>query len=189
MRAEVWLSAFRVGSTGREDRPAGVYGAAFLDYGAGSVLTYRELLVARLLDAPRRTMRITDIWVDSEVSRDGGRTLWAIPKDLAQFWLHDRARGPVSSTSLSAAVGGRPIASAQFRALSGAALLRTPYAARTSQLRQDGTEVLTSMSGSTRTAPARATWSFDDEGPLAFLAGRRPLITLRLTDVRLTFGS
>ena len=51
LTAQMWLSVFAVRDTGRPDRPAGVYGAAFVDYEEDGVLAYHELLVARLHDA------------------------------------------------------------------------------------------------------------------------------------------
>ena len=67
--------------------------------GPGSDLTYSELLVARRarstsdgagsiprLSGPlRASLEITDIWVDSPASRNGGRELWAIPKELCDL--------------------------------------------------------------------------------------------------------
>lgn len=62
MRAEAWLSLFAVRESGGDDRPSGLYGACFVDYGEGSVLTYHELLVARLVREGRSPqVRITDI--------------------------------------------------------------------------------------------------------------------------------
>ncbi len=188
MNAQMWLSLFRVSGTGRADRPDGVYGAAFVSYEEGSPLTYLELLVARLLDARARRVRITDIWVDSPTSLEGGRSLWAIPKDLAKLDVDDRRLGPTSHTEFAGHLDGREIASGQFAALPGASLVRTPFRASTSQLREDGSEVLTSMAGSSRTLPALASWEFAADGPLGFLHGRRPLVSFRLTDLRLTFG-
>lgn len=183
----MWLSLFHVRDTGREDRPPGVYGAAFVSYQEGSPLTYLELLVARLLDPRRRQVRVTDIWVDSATSMEGGRSLWAIPKDLAKLDVDDRRLGPTSYTELSADLDGQPVASARFAGLPGASLLRTPFAAATSQLR-DGAEVVTPMTGSARTFPALASWEVDPDGPIGFLHGRRPVASFRLTDLRLTFG-
>jgi len=125
LTAQMWLSVFAVRDSGRPDRPAGVYGAAFVDYQEDGVLAYHELLVARLHDAARRRVRITDIWVDSVVSRDGGRALWAIPKQLADLPLRTSGRG---------------------------------------------------------------TWRFDPAGPLAFLHGRRPVVSFLVRDARLRFG-
>ena len=187
LSAQIWLSVFRVRDTGREDRPAGTYGAAFISYG-GPTLTYRELLVARLVDARSRQVRISDIWVDSVESRDGGRVLWAIPKELARLDLEETRVGPSAHTSFSAHVDGVEVASAQFASAPGAAVVRAPFAATTSQLRDNGAEVLTSMRGTARGLPAWATWDFAPDGPLAYLHGRRPTISFRLSDVRMTFG-
>lgn len=188
MNAQMWLSVFRVRDTGRGDRPPGVYGAAFVSYEEGSPLTYLELVCARLLDARRRRVRISDIWVDSQTSLEGGRALWAIPKDLAKLEVDDRRVGPASHTTLAGHVEGRPVATAEFVGLPGASLVRAPFAASTSQVRpESGAEVVTSMTGSARTLPALATWDFDPGGPLGFLHGRRPLASFRLSDVRLTF--
>lgn len=184
----MWLSVFRVPDTGRPDRPDGMYGAAFVSYEEGSPLTYLELLVARLVDAKARKVRITDIWVDSAESLAGGRALWAIPKDLAKLELDDRRLGPTSHTEFSGHVDGRTIAAGQFAALPGASLVRAPFHASTSQLRDGGSEVVTSMTGSSKTFPALATWEFAADGPLGFLHGRRPVASFRLTDLRLTFG-
>jgi acetoacetate decarboxylase len=193
MHAQMWLSLFRVRDSGRADRPDGVYGAAFVAYEQGSPLTYLELLVARLLDARARRVRITDIWVDSPESRAGGRSLWANPKDLAGLDLDDRGLGPTSHTEFAGRVDGQEIASGAFASRPGAALLRTPFRATTSQLRPGvaggaGAEVVTPMAGSARTLPALGSWEFAADGPLAFLHGRAPLASFRLSDVRLRFG-
>ena len=193
MNAQMWLSLFRVRATGRADRPDGLYGAAFVSYEDGSPLTYLELLVARMVDLRSRKVRITDIWVDSEESLAGGRSLWAIPKDLAKLELDDRRLGPTSHTEFTGHADGRDIASGQFAALPGASLLRAPFHASTSQLRDDpstgpGHEVVTSMTGSSKTFPALASWDFAADGPLGFLHDRRPVASFRLTDLRLTFG-
>ena len=191
LSAQMWLSVFRLGPAAGADpeHPPGVYGAAFVSYEEPGPLTYRELLVARLLDGRHRRVRITDIWVDSVASRDGGRVLWAIPKELAELDLEETRVGPTAHTSFAARVRGTAVASGQFAAAPGAALVRTPFGATTSQLR-DGTgpEVVTPLRGSARTLPALGTWDFAADGPLAFLHGRRPLVSFRLSDVRLRFG-
>ena len=88
MHGQLWLSLFRVREGDHPDRPAGVYGAALVSYEQPSPLTYSELLVARPVE---KKVTITDIWVDSADSRDGGRELWAIPKDLCDFRLRTPA--------------------------------------------------------------------------------------------------
>jgi hypothetical protein len=188
LAAEVWLSVFVLRSTERGDRPAGVYGAAFVDYREGGVLAYHELLVARLHDGPARQIRITDIWVDSPESLAGGRALWAIPKQLADLPLRSLSVGPVSRTAFSAVASGQQVAGGAFTSLPGAALVRAPFALRTSQERPDGSLVVTRFAGSARALPCRAAWRFDPQGPLAFLHDRRPVLSLRLSDARVSFG-
>lgn len=184
----MWLSLFPV-RTGTPDRPAGFYGAAFVDYRDGGVLTYRELLVARLVrdDALLPRVQVTDIWVDSEPSRDGGRSLWAIPKDLAELHVLDRSQGPATRTSCDANVTGSPVAAARF---TGARVpsLRTPFRFSVAQEREDGTRVVTPVSGSSRNLPVLGRWDFGADGPLAWLHGRTPVASFRLGDFRLTFG-
>ena len=189
MLAQMWLSVFVLRSSPRPDRPAGVYGAAYVDYQDGSPLTYHELLVARPVRAGGRPgVRITDIWVDSAESRAGGRALWAIPKELADLPLQDQQAGPLSRTTFSGYAHGQRIATGRFTAAPGAALLRTPFSSVTSQQREDGSVVVTPMRGSARSLPCLGSWDFDAQGPLGFLHGRRPVASFRLTDLRLTFG-
>lgn len=188
MRAQMWLSVFRVADTGRADRPPGVHGVAFVAYERGSTLTYNELLVARLVDARHRVATLADVWVDSVTSRDAGRALWAIPKRLADLEVDDRGLGPAAHTDLSARVEGRPVATGEFASLPGAAVVRAPAGVTLSQHHADGAEVRTPVRGSGRSLPALATWDFAADGPLGYLAGRRPLVSFRLSDVRLTVG-
>jgi hypothetical protein len=186
--AQAWLSVFVLRS-GAGERPAGVYGVAFVDYQDGGILTYHELLVARLLrQGPSLRLRITDIWVDSPASRAGGRALWAIPKELADLPLEERVRGPVRRTTVSGVADGQLLATGTFTSVPGAAIARTPYAVSASQVREDGAPVVTPMRGSARPVPCRAAWRFAEDGPLGYLHGRRPVLSLRLCDVRLRFG-
>ena len=110
MHGQLWLSLFRVREGDHSEREPGVYGAALVSYEQPSPLTYSELLVARQVKAAGgRRVNITDIWVDSADSRDGGRDLWAIPKGLCDFrrtTTGDRVQRTAWSTSLD----GVPIA-------------------------------------------------------------------------------
>ncbi len=171
LRGDLLLSLWRVGR--------GVVGTAFVDYQPGGVLTYRELLAARpVLAGPVPTVRITEIWVDSEASCDGGRALWAIPKELADF--------TAEADAWTAVVDGRQIASARFQR--GRSLpFRTPVRLQTSQPRGPDT-VVAPVRGTARVHRAGATWTFDADGPLKSLAGRRPFASVVLADFRLTFG-
>ncbi len=193
LHGQLWVSLFRVRAGDHADRPAGLYGVALVSYEDPSPLVYSELLVARR--RARTKAHITDIWVDSADSRDGGRELWAIPKDLCELDRRDRGRATgrgVQRTSWTASLQGRRIADAAFTDLSRVAP-RTPFRGGTWQQRQaehpDVGEVVTaSLSGSARTLPCRSSWVFDDEGPLAWLAGKRPLASFRMADFQMSFG-
>jgi acetoacetate decarboxylase len=180
----MWLSVFPIRSA-TQGRPPGVYTAAFVDYQEGSVLSYRELLVARLVrDGRVPRIRLTDMWVDSESSRRGGRSLWAMPKELADLRWSEQRLGPTAQASGDAGVGGAPIAAARFTAVRAPAL-RTPLRLSTTQEREDGTMVVASATGSARSTPCLGSWDFTADGPLGWLRGRRPVLSLRLADLRI----
>jgi acetoacetate decarboxylase len=189
LKAQMWLSLFVVRDSGREDRPAGLYGAAFVDYEDGGALTYHELLVARLLrDGRAPRVRVTDIWVDSPESLAGGRSLWALPKQLADLPLRSSGWGVATRTSFSGVADGQHLATGTFTAVPRAAIVRTPFSTSTSQERPDGSVLVTPFGGSARSLPCRGRWRFDPDGPLAFLHDRRPFLSFRLRDVDLRFG-
>ncbi|MDN5895838.1 MAG: acetoacetate decarboxylase family protein, partial [Nocardioides sp.] len=113
MYGDLWLSLFRVADD--PGRPPGVVGVAWVIYRDPSPLTYHELLVARPRSEvgqgwERGTVTISDIWVDSPASHDGGRELWAIPKDLCDFTMESSQAGPLRRTSWQAAQGSSAIA-------------------------------------------------------------------------------
>ncbi len=191
MHVSVWLVP-RATNTSRS-MPAGtrrlfvagreVVGTAWVDYQPGGVLTYRELLAATLIrDGGWPLSTITGIWVDSMPSRDGGRALWAIPKDLAEFTFD--GSGDVSA---AAHIDGRPIASASVRRgvrLPG----RWPIRFRVVQDR-NGQPQTTRVRGTARIRIGRSDWRIAPDGPLAYLRGLRPRVTVTLADFRMTFGS
>jgi hypothetical protein len=145
--------------------------------------------VARLLGVGRSPrVRVTDIWVDSAESMAGGRTLWALPKQLADLPLQETSLGVPGRTSFSGVAEGRLLAAATFTALPAAAVVRLPFGLTTSQVRDDGSPLVTSAAGSGRPAPCHGSWRFPADGPLAFLHRRRPLLSVVLRDVRLRFG-
>jgi hypothetical protein len=159
-------------------------GTAWVDYQPGGVLTYRELLVATLVrDGVRPRTTITGIWVDSVPSRDGGRALWAIPKDLARIEF-DAGAGDFGA---EAHIDARPIASASVGRgvrLPG----RWPVRFRVAQDR-DGQPQTTRVRATARIQIGRSDWRFAPDGPLAYLRGLRPRVTVTLADFRMTFGS
>ncbi len=197
MRGQGWLSLFRV--RGVERRPDGTYVAAFVSYEAPSPLTYSELLVARVLD--RRQVEITDIWVDSVPSRDGGRALWAIPKDLCDFTLEHRHTGVVSRATWSASTD-RLIAGAVFTDLSrvsprlpfpGIGTRQPPLPDATSDTGvpdvDDSAPVTAVLRGSARAMACRGTWDLAPTGPLGWLRGQRQLASFRMADFKMLFGA
>ncbi|GAB3663577.1 acetoacetate decarboxylase family protein [Nocardioides korecus] len=188
LHGQLWLSLFTVrpGSDPvHPDRPGGVYGVALVSYEDPSPLVYSELLVARPV---RAQAQITDIWVDSPASRDGGRDLWAIPKDLATFRRGDRP-GPADRTTWDVAVRGRHSLAARFTDVSRHAPVRTPFAFSTRQVREDGEVVVTGVTGTGRVLPCRSRWDVDPTGPLGWLAGARPRGSVRVADFAMTFGT
>jgi hypothetical protein len=166
-------------------------GAAWVRYEPGGVLDYQELLAAVLVHEGRRPrVSITDIWVDSVASRDGGRALWGIPKDLAELTLRETGAGKTIAAAYTGPEPGdvpAPIGAASLR--SGMRLPgRWPTALSVAQDRA-GQIKRTSVRGRTGLRLGGATWRVDANGPLGYLAGRRPLLSVTLTDFRLRFGA
>lgn len=78
--------------------PGRTLGGLFLArYGSGSDLEYSELMVIAGLATigHSRGMWVSHIYVDSDESRAGGREIWGLPKELAEFEWPDRAAGTV----------------------------------------------------------------------------------------------
>lgn len=184
MHGQLWLSLFRVRAGDHPDRPAGVHGVALVRYEEPSPLTYGELLVAH---PHGRSVSITDIWVDSPASMQGGRDLWAIPKDLCEFSQRTDTSGPVTRTTWTTTLDGRPIASAWFSDVSRFAP-RVPFRGSTWQRRESGEEVTAALTGSSKALPCKGSWSFDPTGPLGWLHGKRPIASFRQADFRMSFG-
>ena len=190
LKGSLWVSLFKVTHGVNEQRPAGIYGAAFVSYEEGP-LTYSELLVARPLSTEKhgRRVNITDIWVDSPESVAGGRELWAIPKGLCDFTLDASYRGPLSTTDWSARVGSSPIASATFSDI-GKLAPRLPFRTGSWQARlpEGGGAKLATMKGTAKMLPCRGRWDFAADGPLGWLRGARPLLSARMTRFNMSFG-
>lgn len=160
-----------------------VVGVAWVRYEPGGTLHYRELLSSVLvLDRGRPRVSITEIWVDSAASRDGGRAMWGIPKDLA-----DLAVDPADERTVRvSAVAGRPIASGVVRTrrtLPG----RLPVAFSVVQALGE-TVRRTPVRGRAGLRATAAAWRSDPAGPLGYLAGRKPIGTVGVADFALTFG-
>ncbi|MEO9134446.1 MAG: acetoacetate decarboxylase family protein [Jatrophihabitantaceae bacterium] len=85
-----------------------IVGTAWVTYGPGGVLEYNELMATVLVRRGRHLRpTITHIWVDSAASREGGRALWGIPKELAEF--------TVDGVRFAAVDGDGPIAKGTVR--------------------------------------------------------------------------
>jgi hypothetical protein len=164
-----------------------VVGTAWVRYESGGVLDYRELLSAVLVRVGARPgVSIVDIWVDSAASRAGGRELWGIPKELAAFEFYDAPQQPSAFTAAATTAGGVPVAEARISA--GARLPgRWPFRFSVTQA-LDGRVVSTPVRGRAGLRFGAARWRPNPDGPLSYLAGRRPRLTLWLTDFRLVFG-
>ncbi|WP_244214947.1 acetoacetate decarboxylase family protein [Amycolatopsis thermalba] len=243
--------------------------AAWVDYRPPGVLSYRELMVTVVVRGGL-TVTIPHIPVGSPASLAGGRALWHIPKELAEFTLTDgpeftaearvggdaaageapaggdpvarpegSAEGPAGGDpvarpesagaaragaegpaggdllagpeasgetpaggepvagrpSAEAGAGGDPeaagaapargdlLAAAGFRARR-VLPVRVPLAFSVLQRgpRRSGVRV------AARLGVARSVWRVGAGGPLAFLAGRRPLVSLVARDFRMRFG-
>lgn len=180
MHGQLWLSLFRVRGT--------TWGVGLVNYEDPSPLTYSELLVARAVKDPVNGVSISQIWVDSPDSRAGGRELWAIPKELCDFTFESSRTGPLTSASWSASAGRRPIVEASFKDTSSLAL-RLPFKGATWQPGLDGgPDRTSSLTGSARSLPCLGTWTFAADGPLDWLRGARPLMSVRMRDFRMSFG-
>ncbi|GLZ44698.1 acetoacetate decarboxylase [Actinomycetospora sp. NBRC 106375] len=157
-------------------------GAAWVDYAPGGAMSYRELLVAVAGRVGVRVRpHIVAIWVDSPASRDGGRELWGIPKGLASFVGFDEG-----APSMTVEGAERPAARARLRR--GPVLPGRPRTAFTLAQDLDGRRRESPVSSRAGLGSLHADWTFDVEGPLQFLAGRRPVVSATLHDFAMLFG-
>lgn len=189
LRGQMHLTAWRVPAASLPRLSAGleplrVGGAlavtAWAIYEPGGVLSYRELLVAVLAHRGMRPLvTITNIWVDSVPSLHGGRELWGIPKQRASFHI-DRA------TCDAVDDHGEPIASAAVQSL-GALPGRWRAGATVAQQRT-GKLVFIPVRATSGIRLIRISWEFAAGGPLAWLAGARPICSASLRNFTVRFG-
>lgn len=157
----------------------GVVGAAWVSYEPGGVLSYREIMATLLVRRGRRLLpTIVRIWVDSEASRDGGRALWGIPKELARFTVEgsfhaaEDDKGPIAVAVL------RPRRALPWRLPVRFAVVQW----------LDGRAKVSPVRSTALLAPTTVTFDADPSGPLGFLAGHRPFASFSLRDFRMSFG-
>lgn len=157
-----------------------VVGVASVRYVPGGVLAYDELLVAiPTLGAGGAAVTIPQIWVNSDASRRGGRELWGIPKELADF----SRSGSVTTMS----VDGRDVMSVRARRgsplLPGMRQIPLPVLQVLDGVRtRSVNRVISKVSG------LRTSWRFAADGPLGYLRGRRPIMNIALHDGSVVFG-
>ncbi|WP_210504141.1 acetoacetate decarboxylase family protein [Nocardioides xinjiangensis] len=192
LHGQLWLSLFGVGRGGAPGRPPGVCAVALVRYEAPGVLTYDELLVSRPVARPVRGVTVDQIWVDSAASMLGGRELWAIPKELAAFDAGVRRSRLVDRAAWRVTHQGAPVLQARFEDASRFAP-RLPFRGTVWQPGLVGEPGLDGprsarLSGSARALPCRGRWHFAGDGPLGWLAGHRPWLSVRLTDFALEVG-
>lgn len=154
----------------------GIVGAAFFVYEVPSPLTYNELMATVLVrEGWRLRVSITHIWVDSEASRDGGRELWGIPKELAEFEIAPRHSYTARGIGSLAVRRARPMP------------WRLSVVFRIAQQRA-GALLVSPVRGRLRPGRVRGRWTFAEDGPLDFLGGRSPLLTIAARPFHLFFG-
>lgn len=153
----------------------------------GGTVIYDELAVVvpvRGQGMLAATGTVVDIWVDDPVSCAGGRRLWSIPKQMAEF-----------ETAGSADRGGF---TGEMR-LAGTQAARVEFEPRfevPGRPSLGGFVVQPGENGPVRTrcrvvgkmTKGSAEWDFAESGPLGFLAGRRPMFSARIQELDATFG-
>jgi hypothetical protein len=158
-----------------------VVATGFVDYQPGGLLPYHEFLAAPLVHKGATVgLSITDIWVDSPASKAGGRELWGIPKELADFEItHAPAFHGV------ARVEGEAVAEA--RVAPRRAGLRLPFPLPgTIWQTLDATLARTPLRATGKVHLAQGNWRVG--GPLAWLRPYRPFLTIAAVDFGLRFG-
>lgn len=159
---------------------------AFAQYGPAGTLAYEELLAAVITrPAGRLRIRLTvpQIWVTTPAAAAGGRALWAIPKERCEV-AH---RSSPALLEAGVTTEGRPLTS--LGAVIGRVLLHR-FRARlvTAQRGGGGTAVVARHRLLARVQTLRARWQVPAGGPLGHLTGRRPLLSVALTDAAVVFG-
>lgn len=190
LRGQLYASAFLVPADAIDvDLPPGcslvrlggraVVGAVWVDYEPGGVLSYRELMTTVLVRRGLRVLpTITHIWVDSEISRDGGRALWGIPKGLATFAF--------AGDHFSARDDDGPLAQGTVRPRQRLPV-RLPVRFSLVQW-LDGRAKVSPVRSTASMSLASGSFEADPSGPLEFLSGRKPLASFALGDFRMRFG-
>lgn len=157
----------------------GLVGTAWVLYRSGSVLEYNELLAAVLVRRGARLRAcITHIWVDSAASRQGGRALWGIPKESATFGVDSVEPLRIEAHGIaSASLGDRVTLPGKW-----------PLGYRIAQS-MAGSLVESRVRVRGRAAVRTASWHLAPHGPLGWLHGREPFLSLALHGFEMRFGA
>lgn len=162
-------------------RPVSLFGRSvvatgFVDYQPGGLLPYHEFLAAPLVrHGATIGLSITDIWVDSAASRAGGRELWGIPKELADFEI-------TPSGHCVARVDGELVAEARVTPRRGG--LRSPFPLRgTIWQTLNAALARTPLRATGRVHLAKGSWRV-----AGWLRPYRPFLTIAAVDFGLRFG-
>lgn len=159
---------------------------AWADYAPGGTLAYREFLAATAVRGPTPLAlagTVGPIWVDDVLAAAGGRVLWKIPKQRGSF-RHTAMDGAGWEAELSE--GGEFVAALRFRPgrMPGLPLRLSVWAVQPDAAGPVRTRCV--LRGNLRRGAAQ--WSFASTGPLAFLRGRTPLFSARLSSLAAQFG-
>jgi hypothetical protein len=157
-----------------------IVGAVWVSYEPGGMMQYSELMTVLMVRQGLKILpTITHIWVDSVASRNGGRALWGIPKQLAEFSF--------DGNGFAARDDDGPLAASTVRAV-WASPGRWPVAFQLVQW-LGGKAKLTPVHSKAGVSLSRATFDADPTGPLAFLSERSPFLSFSLRDFQMSFGS
>ncbi|KIQ16240.1 acetoacetate decarboxylase family protein [Rhodococcus sp. MEB064] len=159
--------------------------AAFVRYTSGGVLSYDELIGSVLVRRGAAVMAtIPHIWVDSPQSRTGGRELWSIPKHLGAF------RRTTSGDRVTASMtsDGAPVASLDAH-VGRLRLPGTPRIPLTTAQHLDGRTVISRNNIYPTVRSLKTSWTFAPDGPLGYLDGRTPTVSVALGDASIVFGA
>ena len=169
-------------------------GTAFAVYEPSGDLAYNEVLAAvQVHGGGRPSLTVPFIWVDHPASIAGARAMWSIPKQEAAFRIRQAHDAEDPSFRASAETpDGQPIADLLFRSrtsMPGRWPVRTAIV-QTSLTGSGGGDLrITPAQAWARVSLGAATWDFGRQSPFSFLRGRNPLVSVRLTEMSLHFGS
>ena len=161
-------------------------GLIAVTYEPGSTLTYSELVVhAGLVRSGSRVGGwISHIWVDSQESVNGGRSIWKLPKEMASFELDRR---PDGSQRFAARAEGATL----VRIAAAAPRVRVPLASLVPMVSaSDGgaKHWFTLGRSALRAGPARVNVEIPAESPLAGL-GLKPAPVATAGRAKLVMGA